>query len=321
MLDQDILIHLLNQPGVQSGTALGEALGVSRVAVQQRIHQLVENGLPIEAVPGKGYTLADGVYLLEGEQIQSLMRHALVLESIDVLQTIPSTNTYLLGQSILPARARICLAEAQTVGRGRRGNDWQSSAYRNVMLSMSWGFFSWPETITGLGLAVALTVAERLNATHGLDVNIKWPNDLMVGKNKLGGILIDVAGESSGVCNVVIGLGLNVHQADWSQADADYAWQDLAGLGVKADRNELVANILDAWIDMLVEFEESGFEPLMGRWNALNCYAEQEIRVGNDEAQIVGEMLGVDAVGAMLVVDAQGETHRFADSNVSVRLV
>ena len=221
MIDQKELIRLLNSSESISGTALGDALGVSRVAVQKKIQGLMENGLPVNAVSGKGYSLEDGITLLDGDTILKKSQVAELLTDVEVLQNVASTNTHLLSKEITTNRACICLAESQSSGRGRRGNNWQSSPYRNVMLSLSWGFDHWPATITGLGLAVSLCIVETLNNNYGLDVEIKWPNDLMVRNgdvyDKLGGILVDVAGESSGACNVVIGLGLNVHQPDWSQ--------------------------------------------------------------------------------------------------------
>jgi len=320
MQDQDKLIQLLNQPGAISGTSIGESLGISRMAVQKRIQTLVDNGLSIEAVPGKGYSLPDGVCLLSDRRIGEHLNPALC-ESVEVLQSIKSTNSHMLERAILTGRAKVCVAEAQIAGRGRRGNDWQSAPYRNVMLSISWGFDHWPETITGLGLAVALIVAETVNSEYSLDTKIKWPNDLMVGQDKLAGILIDVAGESTGSCNVVIGLGLNVHQPNWSSNDSAYQWVDLASLGVQVDRNQLIGRISANLINMLARFDTHGFAPLLERWNDLSSYAGKRVRVGVLDDYIEGHMHSVDAAGALLVIDDDGVEHRFADSNVSVRLV
>lgn len=320
MQDQDKLIQLLNQSETISGTAIGKALGVSRVAVQKRIQSLVENGLPIEAVSGKGYSLPKGVSLLSDERIGSYLDPDLC-ESVEVLQSVASTNSHLLAQDILVNKAKVCVAEAQRAGRGRRGNNWQSAPYRNVMLSISWGFDRWPETITGLGLAVALTITEFINQKYDLDVKIKWPNDLMIGGDKLAGILIDVAGESSGACNVVIGIGLNVHQPDWSSDDAAYRWIDMASLGLEVCRNQLIGAISNDLIQMLSHFEDIGFSPLVERWNALSSYRGERVRVGSAHDFIEGDMQSVDSVGALLIIDDCGVEHRFADSNVSVRLV
>jgi BirA family biotin operon repressor/biotin-[acetyl-CoA-carboxylase] ligase len=162
---------------------------------------------------------------------------------------------------------------------------------------------------------------ESINKKYGLDVKIKWPNDLMVGENKLAGILIDVAGESSGACNVVIGLGLNVHQPDWSTDESTYRWIDLKSLGVLPDRNELVGHVSSQLISMLTQFCDSGFSPLVARWNSLSSYSGKRVRVGSSDSYPEGRMLSVDSVGALLVMDDQNKEHRFADSNVSVRLI
>lgn len=323
MHTEQLLIDLLNRPGPVSGTEIGEALGVSRVAVQKRIQHLIELGLPIQAVAGKGYTLDQGIILLSPSAIRDELNSPLV-DSVYVLQSIDSSNSYLLQQGVLNGRAKICVTESQSAGRGRRGNEWKSSAYRNMMLSLSWGFDHWPETITGLGLAVSLVVAEYLNKeldSFGLpQVNIKWPNDLMVEKDKLGGILIDVAGESSGACNVIIGVGLNVHQPDWSQ-ESDYRWQDLSSLGLMVNRNTLTARLCTDLVNMLDDFGRTGFEPLANRWNGLSSYANARIKVGGPEEFVEGVMHGVDAIGALLLKLDNGEIKRFTDSNVSVRLV
>ena len=188
------------------------------------------------------------------------------------------------------------------------------------MMSLSWGFSEWPDTITGLGLAVSLMVAERLNLNFGTSVKIKWPNDLMVDDAKLAGILIDVSGNQGAACNVVIGLGLNINQTDWSKADAPYQWQDLSSLGVDVDRNELVASICSDLIYMLRKFAEDGFTPFVEAWNELSCHTNRDVIVVGDDVSVSGEMLGVDNQGGLLVQSTDGEMHVFSNSNVSVRL-
>lgn len=327
MKDQQAIIRLLNQSagsgGAVSGTAIGEALGISRMAVQKRIRALMANGLPITAVSGKGYALASGVNLLSGERIARHLNSEFC-ESIEVLQSVASTNSHLLSQSILSGRAKICVAESQSAGRGRRGNDWQSASYRNVMFSISWGFDHWPETITGLGLAVSLELTRVINDRYDLNAKIKWPNDLMVGNDKLAGILIDVSGESSGSCNVVVGIGLNVHQPDWSAKTSAYRWVDMqslvAGGAAKIDRNELIGLVAHGLGRMFTEFAKSGFAPMVDAWNALSSYCGKRVRVGSPDQYVEGVMTGVDDVGALLIADSDGNVHRFADSNVSVRL-
>lgn len=242
------------------------------------------------------------------------------IDNLEVLQSTASTNDRLLAEHINPGRARVCVTESQLAGRGRRGNDWQSAPNKNIMLSLSWGFDRWPATITGLGLAVALVVAERLNHDHQLGVKIKWPNDLLIGSDKLGGILIDVAGDVDGECNVVIGLGLNVHQPDWSTSDTGYRWCDLHSKGIRLNRNQFIAQLLTDWIGMLQGFAQHGFAPLAPVWNEHSSYTGKTISVGDGESVITGQMLGVDQTGALIVRASNGNEHVFSDSNVSVRI-
>ena len=137
---------------------------------------------------------------------------------------------------------------------------------------------------------------------------------------KLAGILVDVAGESTSACHVVIGVGLNIHQPDWSTQNSDYQWVDLVSLGVQCDRNVLAANLINGLLLMLSDFERYGFDPFVERWNALSSYAGRRIRVIDGETSVVGMMKGVDRSGALLLSVA-GDEVRFADSSVSVRLV
>ena len=123
------IIHYLNQTGPTSGTDLARELSVSRMAVQKRMQSLINDGLPVKAVRGVGYVLDSNVTLLEQSKIESGLISSVTdsIESMVVFQSVESTNSYLLSQPFEPNRARVCMAESQTSGRGRRGNNWQST--------------------------------------------------------------------------------------------------------------------------------------------------------------------------------------------------
>lgn len=254
------------------------------------------------------------------------------IESIEVLASVGSTNSYLMEIPTAVGKARVCLAEAQKSGRGRRGNKWQSAPNKNIMFSLSWRFSDWPQTLTGLGLAVALVIAERLNRDHELSIGIKWPNDLLIKDEKLGGVLVDVSGNVNEACKVVIGLGLNVHQPDWSKNSSldqesilkqshEYAWTDLYSQGVMVDRNELAASLIDELLAMLKEFEHTGFGQFAQRWNSLACHANQLVVVGDANAEncIKGQQVGVNELGALLIKSENGQQRIVSDSNLSLR--
>lgn len=259
---------------------------------------------------------------------EQILARSNYLQSIEVFASIESTSSYLNAQPINIGQAKVCLAEAQLSGRGRRGNSWQSDPNKNIMLSLSWGFAEWPETITGLGLAVALVIAERLNLEFKLGVAIKWPNDLLIDDQKLAGVLVDVVGSSDGACKVVIGLGLNVDQASWTKLDdserqSDYVWTDLVTHGVDADRNTLAAFIIGDLIGMLTQFEEYGFSKFVQRWNALSCHTDKQVILSEVETRekIVGRMIGVNDTGELIIQPDDGPQTLVSNSSLSLRLV
>lgn len=321
MSDNQTLLEILSEPGFHSGTRLGEELGISRVAIKKRLQILADKGLPVRAVHGKGYCLENGVVLLSEDKIKAGLSEGVLAQMAEfhLLQNVGSTNEFLAKQAFSNDAFDVCVAEAQAAGRGRRGRQWVSSPFRNIILSLSWQFKQWPETISGLGLAASLIVAERLKADYGLDVDIKWPNDLLVDGAKLAGVLVDVAGESGGTCRVVLGLGLNVSQLEKPQG-LDYPIQDMSGLGLEVDRNQLLASIIEGWVDMLGDFSVLGFEPFQSRWNALSGYFGKNVVLTAKNESRTGVMKGVDIAGALLLEDEAGNISRVVDSSVSMRL-
>ncbi len=328
MPDYAALIDLLKQPGIHAPEKMAARLGITIDDLSRQLAEL-QNGDAgiIEAVDGE-FRLDSAVSLLDEQKLRdSLSQTALCrINRLDVLQSVNSTNSFLLEKQIAGGQANVCLTEDQSAGRGRHGNSWHSASHRNLMFSISWEFSHWPATITGLGMATSLIVAQRLNSNFELNASIKWPNDLLVEEDKIGGILVDAAGQSGGTCKVVIGIGLNIHQPEWPQSHThDYPWQDLNTLGVQVDRNLLAAQLIEDLLVMLVQFERTGFAPMAADWNSLSSYQDRHVRVGDFKSHnseiIEGRMRGVDDDGALLVRDDAGTIHRFTDSSISVRLL
>jgi len=250
------------------------------------------------------------------------------LAQIEVFQELDSTNSFLLQQPIEQAMAKVCCAESQTAGRGRHGNQWMSTPNRNIMMSLSWGFSGWPIGLGALSLAVGLGVSSVLIEHYQLDARIKWPNDILVDDAKLAGILIDTSGHAESDCGVVIGLGLNVDQADWGD-ELPYPWIDLHRLGIQPDRNVLLAQMIDSLVMVLKSFARHGFAPMRGAWNSLSAYHGRQIELtstiqnkADAESQVlVGQMAGVDEVGALQIIDGAGRQHLITSSNYHLRLV
>mgnify|MGYP001587604204 CR=1 FL=1 len=244
-----------------------------------------------------------------------------LLVDLQVHKILDSTNAELLrrvGQG--PLSGLVCVAEQQSAGRGRRGRQWVSPFASNIYLSIGWGFSSGTAALEGLSLAVGVAVAEALEACDISGLQLKWPNDLLFRGAKLGGILVEMVGDASGSCQVVVGVGLNVQMPATSASTIDQAWTDLAtDAGASPDRNPLLSALLNHLLPLLGYYEAEGFSVWKERWEGRNAFAGQEVVVLNGERRTVGTMQGIDDTGA-LRLSVGGIVQTFHGGEVSLRL-
>lgn len=314
------LARMLADGRWHSGEALAHSLGVSRAAVWKRIATARANGLAVDAVRGRGYRLLQPFEPLDTESIRSRLStdSYTVLEDLSVLGRIDSTNSHLLRSD---ARVAACVAEQQTAGRGRRGRDWCSPFGTNIYLSVAWTFESMPPAIGALSLAVGTAFAEVLRASGVGAIGLKWPNDLMVDGDKLGGILVEHRGEAAGGCRIVMGVGLNVQMTAGDAADLNQPWTSVASHVASApSRNTLVGDMLNASLDTLRQFETAGFAPFEARWHEFDAVWGKYVHLWTEQRQLSGYAAGIAPDGALLV-DIEGERQRFYSADVSVRAI
>lgn len=315
------LLALLADGAFHSGQSLGVELGVSRTAVWKHVAMLRDSGIDVHSVPGKGYRLARRLDLLDAQQIRSMMTPVARrgMPVIEVLGVVDSTNEVAMARIRRGGWCPVAIfAEQQTAGRGRRGRPWESPFGANIYLSVAWEFSGGLATIDGLSLAVGVALCDAVEGIDVSGVGLKWPNDLVREKKKLGGILIEVSGEATGPCSVVIGVGINVGMAALRGVNIDQPWTDLGAAGYTGSRNELAATVLDHLVRMLQEFSMSGFSAFAQRWRKFDVVLGRRVDVVVGESRISGVAAGIDEGGALLV-DTDGGIRRFFGGEVSVR--
>ena len=306
--------------GTVSGDTLANELGLTRAAVWKRIDALRHAGIEVDAQPGLGYALARPLDLLDEVRIRASLTDDVreQLESLRVRWAIESTNTALLAEAPPASGVRVLLAERQLGGRGRLGRPWSSPLASNLYLSFDRQFQGGLARLAGLSLVAGIAAAEALRVVTGLDIRLKWPNDLWLDGRKLGGLLVEGGGEHGGPARAVIGLGLNVRMPEAFGRDIDQAWIDLAARCDPPSRNELVAALLCAWVPALAEFDRDGLAAFLPRWQALDALAGERIRLINGQQVLDAEALGLANDGGLRVRDIHGERIVYA-GEVSVR--
>jgi BirA family biotin operon repressor/biotin-[acetyl-CoA-carboxylase] ligase len=194
----------------------------------------------------------------------------------------------------------VVTADAQTAGRGRRGRVWVSPPSDNVYASVVLRPDAVRPDFGGIGLAVAVGIAEGLP----IAVELKWPNDLLVGSRKLGGILCESRWVGARP-DVVIGFGLNVHQRVFEGELAAIA-TSLAVCGVAVARADLLASVLVHLEDTLDAFVASGFAAIRSAYEARCVMLGRMVEVAAPDGMVRGVAEGLADDGALLLRPATG---------------
>ena len=313
----DELLELLNDGEFHSGEAIGRVLGISRAAVWKQLQKFDALGLALESVKGKGYRLLDVVDALSVEQASE----GLAGINIEVFQEIDSTNAEILRRvsAAEVASGSVVVAEQQAAGRGRRGREWVSPFGKNLYFSMLWNFSGGAASLDGLSLVVGISVVEALESLGVKDAGLKWPNDVLVGNKKLAGVLLEIAGDATGLCHVVIGVGLNVNMRMGESHGITQAWTSLAQcLGEAQNRSAVLNKVLQRLLENVAMFESEGLRPFAKTWLAYDAFAEKEVVVTLGDRQIFGVAKGITDAG-LLRVDVEGEIKTFNGGEVSLR--
>ncbi len=318
------LLQRLADGRPHSGENLARHFGVSRTAVWKQIDKIEQWGLAVERAPGSGYRLSQAVDLLDRAAL-SEYANTRPGTRLEVFTELQSTNRHLLERPApAPGELAACIAEYQSAGRGRRGRSWHAPFGMGLCLSAAWSFRETPPELAALSLAVGVAVRRVLRREAGIDIDLKWPNDLVRDDRKLGGILVEFTAEAQGRCHVVAGLGINVamppellrHVSDWPAGAVDLRQ---ATNGREPRRTELATALLDALRALFADYERHGFEPYRDEWRSADYLNGKAVRVDEASGSVHGTARGIDADGALLIETGADRSRRIISGDVSVR--
>lgn len=236
-----------------------------------------------------------------------------------------STNALAMAMASDGVRGPLWItAVRQTAGRGRGGRRWVSlpgNLHATLLLTPACGI----QAAAGLSLVAGVAVIEAIRSAAGPrtpdGLRLKWPNDVLVGRSKVGGILIEsstaAGGETSGgVLVVAVGIGLNlVAHPD----DPDRPLTDLARHGIAIDRGGMLALLAGRMAAWLGRWDAGrGFALVRQAWE--NCAGPpgEPISVHAGAERVAGRYMGLDPTGALLMTDDSGREHRFTFGDVTL---
>jgi BirA family biotin operon repressor/biotin-[acetyl-CoA-carboxylase] ligase len=222
---------------------------------------------------------------------------------VRVLERCSSTNTLLLASGA--SRPALLACDEQTAGRGRRGRRWHSVPGGSITFSLASPVRRPLRELGALSLVAGVACVRALRALGAAPLALKWPNDLVVGAAKVGGILVETRaqkGEDSEQDSTlaVIGVGLNFasSRALGARVRRRVAFLDayLAG----KSRNDVIRAVASALLDTLAAFEAKGLQAVRNDWEAMDAHAGQRLRVRLADGRVVsGIASGLAADGAL----------------------
>jgi BirA family biotin operon repressor/biotin-[acetyl-CoA-carboxylase] ligase len=318
--------RLLSNAQFHSGTKLAADCRVSRNAIWKAIAALRALGVTVHAVANRGYRLPSATALLERERVVKLLPRAIAsrVRTGQCVWRTGSTNSDLMQREAPPAgHFDFLTAEYQTAGRGRRARTWFAPPGGAICLSISWCFASLPRDISALSLAIGVCVLRAMTQIGVTGAALKWPNDLVVGSAKLGGILIELRAEAGGPAYVVVGLGLNVALGETVQRQVQASGTqaaDLIGMRFEhTDRNRLAAALIGAIVAGLEQFERDGFAAFTAEWSSADVLSGKPVVISSEAGSVTGHARGIDSDGALCLQTKDG-LQRFVTGEVSARV-
>lgn len=244
------------------------------------------------------------------------------LAGFEAFAEIESTNSHLMrGAAPAVGKLHVALTDNQTAGRGRHGRRWVSPAGSGLALSLAYTYARVPPQLPALTLAIGLGVIDALEDAGIGGLQLKWPNDVMAGEGKLGGILTETQMQGGDAVMVVTGVGLNVDLPDKLDLGAgqERAAADIAGLvPVLPSCDELAAALIDRLCTVLVRYEAAGFASFAERWSRFDWLRGRALTIDTRERTVSGTAVGVHSDGALLVDTGAADVHRVTSGTVVV---
>ena len=289
---------------VVSGTKIADEISSSRSEVWRLVQQLRGMGVDVAGHPATGYQLRSVPDLLLPEILRPLLRGTIFESHLHHFYKIGSTNTAAMAAAAEGSpEGSVFLADEQTAGRGRGANSWQSPRSTGVYCSVILRPALAPSDVLGLSLAAGLAVKAAIAQIDAqVELDLKWPNDVLIKGKKVSGILTEMNAEATRVRYIVVGIGINVNQAGFPD-DLPATSLRIAS-GKKWSRVELVGALLKSldreYRQLLVDLDTKA--AILERFAENSSWVfGKQVRIEENGSAFEGITDGLDARGFLRV--------------------
>ena len=293
-----ILKLLREAGGYVSGQQISEKFGVSRTAVWKVIRQLQDEGYQVEAVRNKGYHIVESPDVITKEELDSLMKTRWAGRNILYYEETDSTN----------------------------GHSWSSPAGTSIYMSVLLRPDIAPSKASMLTVVMACSAAEGITQCLAAEggavpqVQIKWPNDIIVSGKKLVGILTEMSAQIDYINHVAVGVGINANTTEFPEEIRETATSLRLECGHAVRRAPLIAAVMERLEENYEIFlETEDLSGLMEKYSAMLVNRDRDVRVIGAKETYQAHAVGITPAGELIVRREDGTEEKINAGEVSVR--
>ncbi|NLI60580.1 MAG: biotin--[acetyl-CoA-carboxylase] ligase [Clostridiales bacterium] len=323
MRDKILEILMNNSNDFLSGEVISTQLGITRAAVWKHIKSLQGEGFEIESKSRLGYRLMAIPESLDQVTLREAIKTKVMGKNLEVHQTIDSTNNRARDLALEGAdEGTLVISETQSMGRGRLGRDWISPKGKGIWMSLILKPDLPPDQAPRITAIVAVALRKALNKATGLDVGIKWPNDIIINAKKVCGILTEIQADIDRIHYLVVGIGINVNMLadDFPPEIASTATSLRIAMNAWLDRRWIIALVMEEIEDIYLKYTKNkDFRRLLDQYREYSVTLNKSVRVIGRDMNFEGFALDFDTDGSLLVKREDGSITKVLSGDVSVR--
>ncbi|MDP8290094.1 MAG: biotin--[acetyl-CoA-carboxylase] ligase [Candidatus Susulua stagnicola] len=313
-LNYIILEELKNSGSYISGEKLAKNLNLSRQTLSRHVSKLIDCGYEIRATPRLGYKLISCPDKFYSWEIQHKLDTRFIGKNIQYREVVDSTQNiaWQLGLEEAPEGIAV-FAQTQKKGRGRVQRKWispEGGIYLSLLLKP---YFLLVQEVPQITLLISLGCLRGIKKATGVECSVKWPNDIYFKEKKLGGILCEMSAEADRVNFVVVGIGINVNSQDLPPG----ATSLFLNLNKKVSRVEIAKRILEEIEICYLQAQYQGFSNLLKEWKEFCFLWGKQVKVEVSNKQIIGEAIGIDEKGYLLLRKTNGRIEKITSGDVT----
>ncbi|MFF2586358.1 biotin--[acetyl-CoA-carboxylase] ligase [Peribacillus butanolivorans] len=305
-----------------SGQEIAEYIGCSRTAVWKHIEDLRSEGYNVEAVRKKGYRIISTPEKVSESEIQLGLETKKLGKMIHYQESVESTQKIahqLANEGV--QEGTLVVAEEQVSGKGRLMRSWHSPKFSGIWMSLILRPKIPLHEAPQLTLLAAVAVVQAIEDITDLQPQIKWPNDILINRKKVTGILTEMQAESDRIHSVIIGIGMNINQQieDFPEDLQEKASSLFIESGETVSRSKVIQRVLVRLENLYDLYLQEGFMPIKGLWESYAISLGQVIKASTVNDTIVGKALGITDAGVLLLEDKKGTVHSIYSADIEIQ--